>query len=75
MSLNGYEEQDIFAAFGEDIMAMREKPSRFIRALVFVEKRREGVKPADAKKAALELTMRDIEERFAEVGDPNSPEG
>lgn len=64
MSLNGFDEQAIAAAFGEDIMALRDKPSRFIRALVFIEKRREGMKDAEAKKAAMEMTMADIEEAF-----------
>lgn len=64
-SLTGFDELAIAKAFGEDISSLRHKPFRFLRALVFVHKRRaEGVKDPQAYQATQELTMRQLEAYF-----------
>jgi len=76
-SLTGFDEIAIEKAFGLDILDMPEKrQTAFLRALVFVAKRREGLKDADAKAAALGMTLGEILAAFkaddVEV-DPEDP--
>lgn len=69
-SLNGFDEIAISKAFGADIMDLQQaKPMSFLRALVFVLKRREGMKDGEAKNAALTLTIREVNDTFADEED------
>lgn len=81
-TLNGFDEIAISKAFGQDIAVLqRTVPLTYHRALVFALKRREGLKDPDAKKAALELTIRELDDFFdadapdadlTEDADPNA---
>lgn len=69
-SLTGYEEIAIAKAFGSDILALAEKsPTQVGRALVFVVKTREGLDHNKAKHAALSLTLREVDDSFADDED------
>lgn len=63
-SLNGFDEIAIERAFGE-ITSLKDRPMFFLRALVFIERRREGLNDKDAKQAAMDATMRDLTDYFA----------
>lgn len=65
-SLNGFDEIAISKAFGHDIAALRATPLTYHRALVFTLKRRENLKDHDAKKAALDMTIRELDDYFEE---------
>lgn len=78
ISLNGFDEIAIAQRFGEEWTALHEKRSyRFIRALIFVEERRNGSKDADAFKTAMNLTTLEVGEYFVEepAEDPESDLG
>lgn len=66
-SLNGYDEIAVARHFDAEISALRKRPFVFMRALVFVHHRREGLADHDAKDAALNLTLRDLDDYFAEA--------
>lgn len=72
-SLTGYEELAIEKSFGSVIEAMTKTPSKFGRALVFILKRREGLKDNEAKNYALELTMRAVDDHFKPDEDEDLP--
>lgn len=76
-TITGFDEIAIAKLFGEDVAALRDKPFRFTRALVFVDKRRGGLKDGPAYTAAMDLTMGDLEDYFPEPVDeldPDEPE-
>lgn len=62
-SLNGFDEIAIERAFGE-ITSLKDRPMMFLRALLFIETRREGQKDAEAKQAAMNATMRELTDHF-----------
>lgn len=75
-SLTGYDEIAIGKAFG-DLESLREKPFTFLRALVFVDLKRQGNRDPEAKQAALELTIGALGEYFADDEpevDPDDPD-
>lgn len=73
--LNGFEEIAIARAFGTEITTLAEtKPITMLRALVFAHKRRGGATDADAKKAAMELSIKAVQEYFTEEPDEVMPE-
>lgn len=63
-SLNGFDEIAIERAFGEVISLGKDKPMTLLRALVFTAHRREGLPDKDAKQAAMEATIRDLNDYF-----------
>lgn len=76
-SLNGFDEIAIAKSFGTDIYVLRDKPLTFLRALVFVDSRRQGAKDGEALNHAMERTVGDLEGYFAEEAlelDPDEPE-
>jgi hypothetical protein len=76
-SINGFDEIAIRQSFGEDVSTLRKTPFRFMRALVFIDQRRKGLRDPDAYGAAMAVTMKEIESYFAEEVpelDPEEPE-
>ena len=66
-SLTGYDEKAVTESFGATISALaRNDELQMIRALVFVDKRREGAKARNALEAAQSLTIGEIHAYFAE---------
>lgn len=78
LSLTGFDEIAIEKHFeGFDIYADAErKPMKALRALVFVHRRREGDEDAEAKQAALDMPLGDVQDYFIEDEEitPNAPE-
>lgn len=77
MSLNGFDEIGIAKAFDADVFALKKKPFMFLRALVFVDQKRNGANHEEAKKAALLLTIDELNDYFPEHEDevmPDEPE-
>lgn len=75
-TLNGFDEIAISKAFGEDISELRSKPFSFLRALIFIEQKRNGSKDAIAYKAAMEVRTVELDEYFPddpEEVDPDEP--
>lgn len=77
-SLTGFDEIAIEKAFGEPLHTLRQRPFTFVRALVFIDQKRTGLKDPEAKQAALALPMRDLNDYFpapepAEL-DPDEPD-
>lgn len=76
LSLNGFDELAVAKAFGSDVAELREAPMRFMRALAFIHRRREGDKDAEAYKAAMNLTIEEAGNYFApdlDEVDPDDP--
>lgn len=70
MSLNGFDEIAIAKEFKADLNKLREQPFMFLRALVFVDKRRAGLKDSEAYKAAMEATVGQLNGYFDEPDKP-----
>lgn len=62
-SLNGFDEIAIEKAFGE-VTSLKDKPMMFLRALLFIETRREGKKDNEAKQVAMNATMKQLTDYF-----------
>lgn len=74
-SLTGFDEIAIAKAWGAEWSDLAEtKPSTFNRSLVFTLFRRAGKTDAEAKAAALELTLKEVTEAFADDEDEVMPE-
>lgn len=77
-SLTGFEEVAIERHMGMDPYADAErKPMGVMRALVFVLRKREGMKDSEAREAAMSLPMGELQDLFAEETpelDPENPE-
>ncbi|MBC7269902.1 MAG: hypothetical protein H5T76_14510 [Streptomyces sp.] len=58
-SLNDFDEVAIRQAFGE-VTSLKDRPMTFLRALLFTEKRREGLNDKDAKQFAREVVIGDL---------------
>lgn len=63
-SLTGFEEIAVSRSFGEDLSTLREKPFTFMRALVFADRRRQGLNDHEAREYALGMTLGQVEEYF-----------
>lgn len=75
-SLTGFDEIAIEKAFGADVMALADtRQSAFIRSLVFVQHRRDGLKDLEAKAAALAMTLGEVLAAFDDDDevDPEDP--
>lgn len=67
-SLTGFEEIAIATHFGAEITDLAEKrPLAFVRALVFVDKVRDGSSPLDAKAQAMGLSIKGTSDYFPEA--------
>lgn len=74
-SLTGFDEIAVARSFGEEITSMADKrPTMFVRALVFVSLRRQGSSDADAKQAALDMTLGAVNAFFTEAPEDFDPE-
>jgi len=72
-SLTGYEEDEIEKRFGADINTLLiGKPTRGLRALIFVVKARQD--PKTAYKDAMNLALKELDPFFADDGDEPMPE-
>jgi hypothetical protein len=81
-TITGVEEEIINRHFGVDWTALPEnRPTMFLRAMVTVDKIRAGGKPGDAKKAAMDLTLLEVNSYFTpdpedvDSEDPDSDSG
>lgn len=64
-SLTGFDEIAVEQAFGNDVISMLQKnPTMGGRALVFIAKRRDGMKDPDARKAAMEMRLGEVQAYF-----------
>lgn len=66
-SIDGWEEIAIRQKFGFNIDDLENQGSIGIRAIAFVELKREGQKDAAAHKAVMDLTMRELIDRYPEM--------
>lgn len=68
-SLNGWEELAVQKAFGFNIDDFENQGTLGIRALAFVEFKREGQKDAAAHRAAMDLSVRALIDRYPEMAE------
>ena len=73
-SLNGWEEIAVVKAFGFTIDDFENQGTLGIRALAFVELKREGQKDAAAHQAAMDLSIRDLVSRYPEMNSDEAPD-
>lgn len=75
-SLTGFDEIAIEGAFGADVTTLlTEKPTKAARALLFVMKRREGMKDPEARKAVMEMRLGDVQSYFIDEDDEDEAAG
>lgn len=74
LTLNGFDELAIARYFEADLSDLRSSPFRFLRALVFVHQRRQGLKDKDAHLYAMELTMGGVDAYFPDAVPEVDPE-
>lgn len=78
-SVTGFDEIAIAKAFDMDLVDMQQKgrSTLMMRALLFVVRRREGMKDGEARKAVLEMTLGEVMEAFdtdePDEVDPDDP--
>lgn len=75
-SLTGFDEIAIEKAFGHDVMTLADKKQlTFNRALVFVQRRRDGMTDAEAKTAVMNMPVGDVLGTFDDDDevDPEDP--
>lgn len=63
-SLTGYDEIAITRSFDDDLAGLRGKGTLGLRALVFVVRRREGMKDREARDAALKMPQAALMDLF-----------
>lgn len=68
-SLNGWEELAVQKSFGFSIDKFEEHGTIGIRALAYIELKREGANDNVAKHAAMDLTLRQLVERYPEMNE------
>lgn len=76
-TINGFDEIAIARTWGADIADLRKKPFTFMRALVFVDFRRQGKHDVEAHQDALGVTVGELEDYFVEEKpefEPEAPE-
>lgn len=74
-TLTGFDEIAIEKHFGSRWGTLAEQnPTMLLRALVFIEFRREGQSDPDAYKAALSLTLREAQDRFPDAEEEFTPD-
>lgn len=73
-SLNGWEELAVVKAFGFTIDDFENQGTLGIRALAFIEFKREGAKDPAAHKAAMDLSVRELVDRYPEMNEDAVPD-
>lgn len=73
-SLNGWEELAVQKQFGFSIDDFENQGTLGIRALSFVEFKRDGAKDPAAYKSAMDLTMRELIDRYPEMDEDTVPD-
>jgi hypothetical protein len=76
-SLTGFDEIAIAQRFGAKVLKIaKEDETSFLRSLVFIEKRREGLKDGDAWQAVMEMPLAEVQEYFPDDDefDPDEPD-
>lgn len=73
-TLTGYDELAIKARFGESPYRLQSEPLQFLRALIFVHRRRTGLKDAEAYIAAQDLPLSAVHGYFADDPDDLDPD-
>ena len=68
-SLNGWEELAVEKNFGFSMDKFEDHGTIGIRALAFVEFKRDGMKDTAAHKAAMDLALRELIDRYPEMKD------
>lgn len=78
-TLTGYDEIAITKEFGKDFAVLVNYPTSLGRALIFILKRREGLTDKEAKRAAMEMRLGDVNDFFEDESDddedPETPAG
>lgn len=73
-SLNGWEELAVVKAFGFTIDDFENQGTLGIRALAFVEFKRDGAKDPAAHKAAMDLSISELVSRYPEMNEDEVPD-
>lgn len=73
-SITGFDEIAIQKTFGTSFVDLRNDQFRFLRALVFVDLRRDGKKDAEAYTEVMNLGIGQVDAWFAEAADEVFPE-
>lgn len=74
-SLTGFDEIAIEQAFGAGIADLLDsKATTAARALLFVLRRRAGMKDNEARKAVMEMRLGDVQDEFDTAGDEDDDE-
>lgn len=68
-TLTGYDEIAITKEFGRDFAVLVNYPTSLGRALIFVLNRRDGLTDKEAKRAAMEMRLGDVNDYFADEAD------
>lgn len=80
-SMNYYDEQAVFNAFGCDATALENRPTIFLRAMALVDLRRKSDTHDEAWTKAREMTVDELTDYFPDdpadldPDDPETPEG
>lgn len=74
MTLNGFDEIAIAKSFGHDITDLRKAPLMFLRALVFVNERRQGAKDGPAHNTAMQMTVGEVNDYFPDKAEEPADE-
>ena len=74
-SLTGFDEDEIETTYGADVFSLAEAGgTKYLRALLYVARRRSGLDKAPAKKAVQALSIRQVQDSFSdEPSDPEPP--
>lgn len=68
-SLNGWEEIAIRKTFGFSFDQLEEQGTIAVRALAFIELKREGVKDSVAHKQVMDWSLRELVDRYPEMNE------
>lgn len=68
-SLTGFDEIAIARSFGTSIVKMKEEPFTSMRALLFVQARRDGMKDVEAHEHAMAMPLREVIASFPDTDD------
>lgn len=71
-SLNGFEELAVQKAFGFSLDQLEGQGTIAVRAFAFVEFKRDGQKDPAAYKAAMEMTLRELTDRYPELAEDDA---
>lgn len=74
-SLTGFDEIAIEQAFGAGIVTLLDtKATMATRALVFIQRKRDGMKDPEARKAAMEMRLGDVQDLFRDDDEQDDAE-